>query len=96
MEVFHSVTGGANTQLLHSYRSSQQPPSSFHDLPVSLQHLSISTRIIVFDFPLYYMNQIEAEQNIIAGLITLGEIVGVKDELNDIRALFYSEKNLFW
>ncbi|MEE9449932.1 MAG: M28 family peptidase [Ignavibacteriaceae bacterium] len=87
MEVFHSVTGGSNTQLLHSYRSSQQPPSPFHDLPVSLQHLSISTRIIVFDFPLYYMNQVEAEQNITAGLITLGEIVGVEDESNDVASI---------
>ncbi len=87
MEVFHSVTGGTSTQLLHSYRSSQQPPSVYHDLPVSLQHLSTDARVIVFDFPLYYMNQTEAEQNITAGLMTLGEIVGVKDESDEVASI---------
>ncbi|MCZ6703271.1 MAG: T9SS type A sorting domain-containing protein, partial [Ignavibacteria bacterium] len=80
MEVLRSLTGGIDTEVLHIYRSSSQPPSEFHGLPVSLRHITNDLGIVIFDFPLYYMMETEARQNITQGLMDLGEVTGIEDE----------------
>jgi len=80
MEVFNLLTGGIFTELLYTYRSSQQPPSQFHGLPVGLRHITNDLGIIVFGFPLYYMRQDEAMASIEQALTDMGEVTGINDE----------------
>lgn len=87
MEVLRSISGGSNTEVLYTYRSSEIPPSEFHGLPVALRHITASLQIIVIDFPLYYIKQTESQQLITQGLIDLGEITGIKDETDNTAAI---------
>ncbi len=83
MEVFRSLVGGNDTEALYIYRSSLDPPSEFHGMPVALRHITNDLQIVVIDFPLYYMNQPEAMGVLEQGLMDLGEVTGIKNENED-------------
>jgi len=87
MEVFNSLTGGTFTELLFTYRSSQQPPSQFHGLPVGLRHITNDLGIIIFGFPLYYMRQDEAMETIEQALTDMGEVTGINDEEENLAVI---------
>jgi len=80
MEVLNSLIGGIDTELLYTYRSSQQPPSQFHGLPVGHRHITNDLRMIVFGFPLYFMDAVVAGQILTQGLMDLGEVTGLGDD----------------
>jgi len=86
MEVFQSIVGGTGTEALYKYRSSQQPPSEFHGLPVALRHITGDLGIVVIDFPLYYMEEAEAQQIITNGLMEFGEVTGIENDRNNPTA----------
>jgi len=73
MDVFQPLADGAQTEVLYTYRSSSQPPSTFHGQPVALRHLSNGLRLIVLDFPLFFIPEAEAMQVIRQALLDLGE-----------------------
>ena len=73
MEVFEALAAGSPAQPLYIYRSSAQPPTIFHGKPVALRHLSPNLRVIVLDFPLYFMPETDAAQVLRQALIDLGE-----------------------
>lgn len=83
MEVYNSLTGGNDTELLYTYRSSQQPPSQFHGVPIGQRYITNDFGIIVFGFPLYYMDEVVARQILTQGLMDLGEVTGIEDEGDD-------------
>ncbi|HDZ58809.1 MAG TPA: T9SS type A sorting domain-containing protein [Ignavibacteriales bacterium] len=86
MEVFQSMVGGTDTEVLYKYRSSQQPPSEFHGMPVALRHITADLGIIVTDFPLYFMEEAEAQQVITNGLMEFGEVTGIENDRNNPAA----------
>lgn len=73
MEVLSSFAAGTPTETLYLYRSSAQPPSVFHGQSVGLRHLQGNLRVIVLDFPLYFLPEATAAQVIRQALIDLGE-----------------------
>ncbi|MFI5237717.1 MAG: M28 family peptidase, partial [Ignavibacteriales bacterium] len=83
MEVFGFLESDPNTDLLYTYRSSDQPPSQFDGKPVGIFYNSTNNKIILIDFPLYYMIQSEAEQLITKALTDFGEVMGIEDDGNE-------------
>ena len=80
MEVFASLVGGAETEVIFHYNSASDPPSPFDGQPVALRHLGSDGQVIVLGFPLYYMEQPTAQQVITRALLDLGEVTGIEDE----------------
>ncbi len=73
MEIFSALAPGAETQALYAYRSSVQPPSFYHGKSVALKYLGQDFKCIVLDFPLYFLNEPEAQQLLRQALLDLGE-----------------------
>jgi len=83
MEVFSFLDSEPDLHLLFTYRSSIQPPSQFHGQPVGILYNSSNNKIVLIDFPLYYMIESEAKQLITKALTDFGEVVGIDDEINN-------------
>ena len=79
MEVFEALVDEPQTEVLYTYRSSNVPPSSFHGKPVAIRHVGTDPRVVVLDFPLYYMFQDKAKQILQKALNDLGEVTGIQD-----------------
>jgi hypothetical protein len=80
MEVFQSTTENTQTKTLYTYRSSSQPPSMFHDQPVALKHISSNLKIIVFNFPLFFIQETDAVKIIHQALLDLDETLSSTNE----------------
>lgn len=80
MESISSLVGGPVSEAVYSYRSSQQPPSPAHGTTVGLRHVFTDLKIVVLDFPLYYMVESQAAQAASRALQDLGEITGIGDQ----------------
>jgi hypothetical protein len=74
MEILTSFVSGTTTETLYRYRSSAQPPSAFHGQPVALRHIDNDLKVIVLDFPLYFLPEDAAAQLLRRALTDLGEI----------------------
>ena len=79
MEVFRSLINDGDTEAIYTYRSSEEPPSEFHGMPVALRHITNDLRIVVIGFPFYYMKQSEAMETIEQALTEMGEVTGFDD-----------------
>ncbi len=80
---------------LYTYRSSDDPPSAFHGLPVAYNFIDSNYGIVVFNFPLYFMEEDNAREVIKLALSSLGEIVGIDDDADrsPVAASFELEQN---
>jgi len=87
MEVFRSLINDGDTEALYTYRSSEDPPSVFHGQPVALRHITNDLSIVIFDFPLYFMQQDEAMETIEQALTDMGEVTGINDEEDNLAAI---------
>ncbi|RMH75971.1 MAG: T9SS C-terminal target domain-containing protein, partial [Calditrichaeota bacterium] len=91
MEAFRSLVDTLNTEAIYAYRSSAQPPSPLHGVPVALRHLTGTLQVVVIDFPLYYMEEPQARQAITQALLDLGETTGIGDEDTGVNAPVHFE-----
>jgi hypothetical protein len=87
MEVFRSLINDGDTEALYTYRSSEDPPSGFHGQPVALRHITNDLSVVIFDFPLYYMRQVEAMETIEQALTDMGEVTGINDEEENLTVI---------
>ncbi len=87
MEVFRSLVNDGDTEALYTYRSSEDPPSEFHGQPVALRHITNDLSIVIFDFPLYFMQQDEAMGTIEQALKDMGEVTGIKAEEENLTII---------
>jgi hypothetical protein len=94
MEVFSFDESNPDLQLIYTYRSSEQPPSQFHNQPVGIFYNSSNNKFALFDFPLYYMIQTEARQLIVEALTNFGEVLGIEQDEN--RDGILPDKFLFY
>lgn len=72
METFSALAPGA--EAIYTYRSSAQPPSIYHGRPVALKYLSAEFKMLVFDFPLYFLQEADARLLMQQALSLFGEI----------------------
>ena len=82
MEVFSYLESDPELHLLYTYRSSIQPPSQFHGQPVGILYNSPNNKIVLIDFPLYYMIESEAKQLVTKALLDFGEVTGIYEGEN--------------
>jgi len=80
---------------LYTYRSSDDPPSTFHGLPVAYNFINSDYGIVVFNFPLYFMEKNNAHEVIKLALTSLGEVVGINDDSgrSPVSSSFALEQN---
>jgi hypothetical protein len=67
--------------------------STFEGKPVGWRYLGNDFKIVVFDFPLYYMVQAQARAALRQALIELGEVVSVEDNSKTIPGEFALHQN---
>lgn len=65
------------TEAIYRYSSAQGEDSPFHGKPVALRHLGEDVKIVVLDFPLFFMDSLSAGGVIRAAMADLEEPVGV-------------------
>ncbi len=87
MEILPTFASGAPAQTLYTYRSSAQPPSTFHGQPVAFRQISNEPKFIVLDFPLYFLLEVEAAEVIRQALLDLGETYTAVAEPNETTDL---------
>jgi len=59
-EVLSSLVGAPTTEVVYRYASSQGTASVNHGQPVALRYLGDDFKIVVFDFPLFFMDSVSA------------------------------------
>ena len=72
---------GANVQTLFTHRG-RNPGSLFEGKPVAWRYPGADFKVVVFDFPLYYMRQAEAQAALRKALLDLGETLLAVEETN--------------
>ena len=80
IDVLKSTVNSVNTEVIYTYRSSQQPPSVYDGMPVALKNDESSSHLAFIEFPLYYMNQVEAKELIKKVLNDFGEVTGIEND----------------
>jgi len=73
MDTFLSLVEEPRTQVLYTYRSSAIPPSTDHGQPVAVRYLGRDFKVILIDFPLFFMTEDSARAAIQQALRDLGE-----------------------
>lgn len=68
------------TEAVYGYISSQGGGSPNHGLPVGLRHIDNDLKIVLFDFPLFFVDSVSAMGAITQAMIDLGEPVGTGDD----------------
>lgn len=73
MEVIQPVPDSKST-ILYTYRSSLNPPSEKNGQAMAIRYLSDTLKVVILDFPLYFVPESEATTLISQALLDLGEI----------------------
>jgi hypothetical protein len=71
------LVGEPITEAIYSYRSSNGDTATYNGEVVALRYLGEDYRLVVFDFPLFYMEVSSAEQAMDQVMADLEEMVGV-------------------
>ena len=80
MDVFGTpLNGQPTTQTLYTYISPIGATSPRHGKPVALRYLGSDYKLILFDFPLYYMKPPDAKALMQKALFDFGEVLKVED-----------------
>ncbi len=80
MDAFSTpLVGEPTTQTIYTYVSVAGAASPLNGRPVALRYLGSDYKVIIFDFPLYYMMQPEAKTIMQRALLDIGEITSVED-----------------
>ncbi len=78
MDIIHEpLVGEPATEALYSYRSSNGDTATYHGEVVALRYLGEDYRLVLFDFPLFYMEASMAEAVMRQVMEDLGEVVGI-------------------
>lgn len=77
MDVLFELVDEPVTEPIYSYRSSEGDTATYHGETVGLRYLGEDYRLVIFDFPLFYIQREAAEQAMAQAMDDLGEIVGI-------------------
>ncbi len=88
MDVFATpLRDEPTTQVLYTYESPSGDASPFHGEPIALKFYGPTYKLIVFDFPLYYMKQEQAQRIIELALLQMGEVVSTEDGKSSVQMI---------
>ena len=78
-DVFLPPFADSSVEILYTYHA-KDPVSAYEGKPIALRYFGPEYRLIVFDFPLYYMDVVSAQQAMEQALLDLNEVVSVNDQ----------------
>ncbi len=92
MDVVLPPFADPSVSVLYSHHGKLMLPP-FEGSPVAWRYLGTDAKVIVFDFPLYYMKTPEAGLALRQALVDLGETVGVEEDRETLPGVFALHRN---